>query len=298
MDETLGLRRTIDTNSFGAFRVLLALLVMWQHYEKVAVGNNGNSLDGSLQLGSCAVLVFFVLSGYVILSAVTNFYDGRPRAFITNRAWRIIPVYIISILLCAIVLQICYTSDSFLAYTKSIGEEHRIARSPAAPMNVLKNAVWIIPGANEIVKPSFVLVSIAWAVKVEILFYLVVAVCLWAYPRLGIRPAALFASTGAMLLVGMAAKTLLSIDSFPALSFAPYFVLGASFFFIRATRSRVAIGFAVAASTLMGAEILSHPEINPTLGFRQNLVGQVLLVATLIAVFVYLIVKRSDRPKN
>src|SRR5690242_14321699 len=82
---------------FGTLRTLLALLVLLQHVGHV--GPIEMQANWSWATGSVAVLVFFVLSGFVITEAAENTYWKRPLRFAANRALRIIPQYVMSLAL-------------------------------------------------------------------------------------------------------------------------------------------------------------------------------------------------------
>src|ERR1700760_2948596 len=84
---------------FGGLRLLLAALVMLQHFAAdmapVALGR----VVVPYTVGSVAVLVFFALSGFVITEAVDCVYRKRPGAFLTNRMLRIGPHFVLAIAL-------------------------------------------------------------------------------------------------------------------------------------------------------------------------------------------------------
>ena len=92
-----GVRAPYQYRYFGAFRLLLAALVMVQHFgADVAPAPLADAL-GPFAVGSMAVLAFFALSGFVITEAVDAVYRGRPGAFLTNRLLRIMPHFILAV---------------------------------------------------------------------------------------------------------------------------------------------------------------------------------------------------------
>ena len=54
--------------------------------------------------GSLAVLAFFALSGFVIAEAADVAYRGRPVAFLGNRLLRIVPHFVLAMMI-SIILQ-------------------------------------------------------------------------------------------------------------------------------------------------------------------------------------------------
>ena len=65
---------------FGAFRLLLAGLVVFQHFTANAAPAWWHDRFIGLSPGSAAVLVFFAMSGFVIGEAADRIYHARPEA--------------------------------------------------------------------------------------------------------------------------------------------------------------------------------------------------------------------------
>src|SRR3989442_4507714 len=77
---------------FGMFRLFLALLVAESHaHGLLGLDRPHNSAWNSQ--GTIAVLIFFVLSGFVITEALTVFYKDRMDRFLLNRLLRLVPPY-------------------------------------------------------------------------------------------------------------------------------------------------------------------------------------------------------------
>ena len=74
---------------FGTLRTALAGLVMLHHFGIHLAGPDLAAALRQVDLGRLAVVVFFVLSGFVITEAAVTFYSGRPIAFASNRLLRI-----------------------------------------------------------------------------------------------------------------------------------------------------------------------------------------------------------------
>lgn len=219
---------------FGAFRTLLALLVVAQH-----VGPLGPAgMDWTVwATGSTAVLAFFALSGFVITEAAERFYQGRPGAFAVNRGIRIVPQYLLAMVLAiaAVALVARYRPGFF--------PNELVKGSPAqmfAPGNLATNLIAILPGT----KDGHMFVPYAWALRAEIAFYALLAGTIWlasrmrsaAYPILACGGVAIFAA----FLAGKG----------PGLfQFAPFFAYGVIAYFATARRS---VGLYAIAAGLFG----------------------------------------------
>src|SRR4051812_15055840 len=121
---------------FGAFRLLLAGLVMFQHFAADLAPEDFARLCMPYDVGNTAVLVFFALSGFVIIEAADQVYGGKPLAFMANRLLRIMPHFILAVAL-----------SMLLHYVFAVTEGERLWRSQPgflfdvvfAPANILLN---------------------------------------------------------------------------------------------------------------------------------------------------------------
>lgn len=68
----------------GTFRLLLAIMVVAQHYSDWCFRGPVPDLVMRVLPGTTAVYVFFVISGFVIIEAVECVYRNRPISFVTN----------------------------------------------------------------------------------------------------------------------------------------------------------------------------------------------------------------------
>src|ERR1700674_3460490 len=116
MQETSGYRY------FGSFRLLLAFLVLIQHFLANVAPEALASLFMSLEVGSVAVLVFFSLSGFVIFEAADQIYQDRPASFFANRLLRIVPHFLVAV-----------TAAILLYYFFDATKTLRIARDGVLP---------------------------------------------------------------------------------------------------------------------------------------------------------------------
>ena len=166
---------------FGAFRLGLAFLVVLQHFTANAAPL-GFLYDNIVpyELGSLAVLVFFCLSGFVITEAVTRVYSDKPVAYLTNRFLRIMPHFIVAIVVAVIIHAVFHHFGTL----RISNREH-----PNLPtlhafdfFNIAGNAFAFLPGVNRFLSFSFV--DIIWAVRVEMVFYFAVFLILLVPSRL------------------------------------------------------------------------------------------------------------------
>jgi peptidoglycan/LPS O-acetylase OafA/YrhL len=143
----------------GILRFTLAILVLLSH--------NGVSFLG-LNPGVMAVVIFYVISGYVMAALIENHYKGldRTKLFYGDRLLRIYPQYVLYAALSWIWLVTVGHPTHFLILTPSV-------------MDVLNN-VLIVPLNYFMYNGSdrFTLVPPAWSLGAEVMFY-VLAPFLW-----------------------------------------------------------------------------------------------------------------------
>ena len=224
----------------GTFRFVLALLVLVQHFTNMAP-QGFQQVIVPLGLGSIAVLVFFAVSGFVIAEAIEAHYRGRPAAFLTNRLIRIFPPLLGTVALTALVFAMLFVLGP--VRNPELGSSEMLSPAILSLKNLIANVVFAIPGTKALgLGAEYSLVPVAWSIRTEILFYLVMALAMLAPVRM-FRPAL----TGlALLALGAFAAVLVSGRDAASLQFAPYFVLGVAIYYALAG-SRVAIGLSLGA---------------------------------------------------
>ncbi|KAA2236923.1 acyltransferase family protein [Salinarimonas soli] len=154
---------------FGVFRTFLALLVIVQHGHHVAPAGWVLGRFGS---GTLAVIAFFSLSGFVITEAAVRFYSNRPWAFIANRGLRIVPQYVLAVLLSMAAILICSKISPEIFPNGLVGNT---SEQIFSPYNIMMNIINIFPGVRA--EPPFVPYS--WALRVEITFYILLMAGIW-----------------------------------------------------------------------------------------------------------------------
>ena len=222
----------------GLPRFVLALLVLVWHALPVAGWNTPETY--ATDFGPVAVFVFFAISGYVIAEAAAAFYAGRPFAFLGNRLLRLWPAYLVA--LAAMALALLLTGWA--------------KQGELSAANLLANAVALFPTVV-ITDPLLGLAHRAellpsvWALRVEFVFYLVVAAALLA-GRFGGRGSWL-APLCWLLLAGSLVLYHLGVGV-PRATFyfgmAPYFLLGA-LWALRARLPRLQVRLLLSLSLLL-----------------------------------------------
>ncbi len=159
---------------FGAFRFVLAMMVLLQHGLLLLPGGARDAFY-QLELGAVAVAVFFALSGFIVAEATGSFYAGRPGAFLTNRVLRVVPPYLAALALSVLI-------DSWLFAAGRLVPLDAPVMLPPWQRRVLLSAVLeIVPGmpAYRLSGQDFSFIPFAWTLRVEFAFYLVAFVTCW-----------------------------------------------------------------------------------------------------------------------
>lgn len=207
---------------FGGFRLLLALLVAVQHFGASLTPPAVRELLAPLAPGNVAVMVFFVMSGFIIFEARAAFYRDRPGAFLLNRGLRIVPPFIAAVGL------------SILVHYALGDHDHAGVYSAA---NVIANLLGFLPGANAIAGDTVLeFFGYAWSIRVELLFYLLVFGAMSAetvlrrfLPMLpDSLPMRLLCSLA--LLLFLVWRLGLPVPAQSYVQYAPYFVFGAALY--------------------------------------------------------------------
>lgn len=126
--------------SLDAMRAIAALLVVWQHFAETLIKIPGVSSHGvflvdfaqSVDFGRIGVIIFFLVSGYIIPSSLNNSSNNPIKLFAIKRFFRLYPAYWASIVLAIIIgnifLDHSYSLQQILANATMLqtffGEEH------------------------------------------------------------------------------------------------------------------------------------------------------------------------------
>jgi peptidoglycan/LPS O-acetylase OafA/YrhL len=159
----------------GLIRLLLALSVLISHSFPLF----GNSLIGS----TLAVRAFFVISGFYMALILNEKYikkNGSYRLFITNRLFRIYPIYyvllIATIIISYVFLNLHLYAGSLTYYINIIRPNAHTMFLYGSPLDILRDFTILFrfdyftlnPNNNE-----FLFLPQAWTLVMELLFYLV-----------------------------------------------------------------------------------------------------------------------------
>ncbi|WP_125766778.1 acyltransferase family protein [Lapidilactobacillus wuchangensis] len=168
IDQSLETRK----NNFDLIRFFAAILVVWFHsFPLTGVGNEHEIISRMTRMqttaGAVGVMVFFIISGFLITMSFDRTKDlGR---FLKARVLRIMPAYIVVILLSIFVLGPLLTTlpiNKYFAHPET--RQYFINLS-------LKNMRYTLPGVfNKNIYPNAINGSI-WTLWYEFVTYLVVA---------------------------------------------------------------------------------------------------------------------------
>ncbi len=267
---------TTSYRLLGGFRLVLALLVVVQHVLRpLAPAWVVDALE-PLELGGVAVLLFFALSGFIVSEAASTFYNDRPVAFGVNRLLRLYPTYLLALFLTAGAL--------LLAHGASDAEPLLLPGAPGLTWTSLgANILAILPGGSAILQRADTspLLEIAWALRVEMRFYLLLFLLIAAARVLGLSlRRLLIAASGALVLLYGAFGSGFRGE---ALEYIPYFTFGISLYLAAtAERSAERAAAAVTALASMGLvvwHILGSTATGHAAGFVRDLEAQLALFA-------------------
>ncbi len=108
--------------SIHYLRGIAAFLVVCFHARQMLNGVLGvKDLGNFLFLnGQAGVDLFFIISGFIIAYSTHEEERSSPRAFIIRRLFRVYPVFVISLLLCYLVVNVAKPIDLFSLLKSSL----------------------------------------------------------------------------------------------------------------------------------------------------------------------------------
>lgn len=248
-----------------------------------------------LEIGSVAVSLFFVLSGFIVVEAAVLFYERRAGAFLLNRMIRIYPPYIVAVVLTVFATAVIGHLGGDGAIISLFGSwpDH-------SAHNIVASLFGILPVAGKLLEPAGTepILVLAWALRVELVFYGFVFLALVA-GRVLDQPVA--------RMLGVAGVSLLAYDAvrFEALrggglEYTPYFVLGVSAYFAITPasfrRRALAIVLILASSVMIAYHISGQELVNEKAGYVRDLAGQQALFFSGIAGWLVLLAVPSLWP--
>jgi len=217
---------------FGGYRLTLAVMVLLSH----SPGFLPKGVS-QLSLGNAGVFSFFVLSGFVIAEALDVFYRGNIKGFLANRFLKIYPTFWAASIFAYVVLVYLGRSDF-----------------PPNPLMVVVNLTILfghLPFGSQLV-----LLTLAWAVIVELIFYILMAVVSTLGTRIScskeVLVLAAVVALGAYLYVDYTESF---TRSFAVFRFSPFFIAGVAYYYVVSRRSMSAAVLLVIA---FGAAVHSY----------------------------------------
>ena len=277
---------------FGALRFVLAALVMLHHYGIDLSPEWIKAVVVPVGPGDMAVMVFFALSGFIILEAASFFYARRAWPFLANRTLRIVPGYFAALIAAVLAFLLLWSAGVLRSVDgAALGPE------VFSPRNILANALAVIPLSGRFGPAiDYLYLWPVWSLRVELVFYFSIFAAILLAARLGrVYERAFGASLAALAAAGLAA-TLWAVTSGADSSarFAVYFVFGGAVF-LAARGGRAALWAALLCLPVILAQMWNYnAAIHVALG--RSHAGQVALLGSLLAAFVWLAVWSRRAP--
>jgi peptidoglycan/LPS O-acetylase OafA/YrhL len=282
MQETSGYRY------FGSFRLLLAFLVLIQHFLANVAPEALASLFMSLEVGSTAVLVFFSLSGFVIFEAADQIYQDRPASFFANRLLRIVFSSRLQQLSCCTIF-LTQRRHSVSPVMGVLPDETAFAIK-----NILANYLGFLTYTNNFMTYDFI--GVAWAIRMEMAFYILIATAIFLV-RSNISLDAQqphLDGIGLLFAVLLSPLYILSVlGKLPAIfQLEPYFVFGCALFVLVARRSKVAVVVICVSLLAIAWQFFSQSLLHPRLHFERSVAAQFALLLSLLSLVIGLALAR------
>lgn len=213
---------------FGTFRFLLAVIVVISHLQSDFSPSWLNRILTPLGIGNIGVMMFFVVSGYVISEACIVFYSERIKVFYLNRALRILPPFYF-----ALILSIFVHQFTFLVNLPLLGydQPYSMLSIKTLPLNVFSVFDYRIPGGFE---SYYLFVRYVWAIVIEVQFYFAIGLFFILTKKIKVSGKYLFFLVYFSIIVGI---YILSIFiKFPVflkvIEFSPFFLFGVCIYFL------------------------------------------------------------------
>jgi peptidoglycan/LPS O-acetylase OafA/YrhL len=210
---------------FGGFRLLLAMLVMEQHFVADLAPAPLAFALAPYTFGNVAVLVFFALSGFVITEAVDSVYRNRPGPFLANRLLRIVPHFLLAVALAMLAHEFFRVAGGVRLWRS----QPSFPDDAFALPNVLLNFLAILPMAKKVIDYDFL--TITWALRVEMAFYLTIFVCIVVGRRLPWARGFAVAASALLLLALPLIGPIIHGRGPEMLGYIPHFAFGAGLYF-------------------------------------------------------------------
>ena len=261
---------------FGGFRLLLAMLVMFQHFAADLAPLPFARAFAPYPVGNIAVLVFFALSGFVITEAIDCIYRERAGAFLGNRLLRIVPHFLLAVALSMLAHEVFRATGGARLWRS----QPSFPANAFAPANLALNFIGITPFADRSINYNFL--DITWAVRVEMAFYLVMAGCITIGRRLPGNNGFTIAATAAALLLLPLFVFAVHGSGVRMMQFLPYFAFGAGLYFATLGRRAGWLTVALTLPAMLWQSVLQK-SLDPVAGMpAPSLAGQLIILGLLL----------------
>lgn len=229
MSDVQEISKNVAYRPLGWWRFALAASVAYGHAAFILDETALKTAVLAFPQGSAAVFAFFLLSGFILSEAMARIYAGRPKAFVTNRALKILPTFIVALAL-SIAVHALAASQGLLQQAVAFERSEAPPDSAFGPVNLLLNLVsWLPSVVGSLLKSAlgagerYIFVRYVWAVRVEVVFYLLLALAIFAASR---RPELKRYGLAAIWLA-TALSALNQLAQFSSdYAFSPYFIMG------------------------------------------------------------------------
>jgi len=217
---------------FNLLRMVAASAVLFSHCFALTAGTGDVEPFKAalgLSLGSMAVDVFFVTSGFLVCGSLLARQDLR--AFARSRALRIFPALAVATPLTLLVIGLGFTTLPAAAFLRDSGTWLFVVKD----LSLLFGVRTRLPGVFEQLPYPVLVNGSLWTLPYEIRLYLGLGLLWWAGRAWGGRhAAAVFRAAVLTIALGAMAAFLLLLDGEQAsLRFTALFATGASFYLLR-----------------------------------------------------------------
>jgi peptidoglycan/LPS O-acetylase OafA/YrhL len=267
---------------FGLFRLLLALLVVAQHVLANVAPEPLATATLPYEVGTIAVAVFFALSGFVICEGADVVYRDRPLAFMSNRLLRILPHFVLSVA----TAMVLYALFDRLGTLRLSRDEVWPGEAAFAAENIAANLFGFLPVVRRFMTFSFM--TVAWAISLEMTFYIIVMVALGLSRAVSGR----LSFAASLSLLGCAVVPLFGLalaGRAPSMFlYAPHFAFGCALYFVVSTGKRGSLWVCIASLAGMALSFAAQPPLHEGLGFARATGAQFVLLVALIGLMTLL----------
>lgn len=162
--------KIIKENNFDILRLILALLVVFAHWNALTENKSTNFI---FYISGYSVAMFFIVSGFLIFWSFDK--DNSKKNFFVKRFFRIYPLYLIIIILQTLFFIFYSKETNIFLYIKYffVNIFYLNFLSPSVGQTLSELHVNAINGS-------------LWTLKIEIMFYLAVPLIYFLYKKIGI----------------------------------------------------------------------------------------------------------------